>query len=190
MSAGPPRRIDELLAAAGLDPADGVQVVAADRLAGRRRSTRRSPWSSLAGDGRTRPPLPGAMRARPIGVLARSTRRACAATLAPSGTGRLEISTMRLAPPTGSSRRSDRSTTSPARMAWPRSALGSAPPTGARGTEAGPPQPAAVPARGGVRDDRRDRARRARRSCRGARRPPPPGRSSTPSSPPRRVRST
>jgi tetrapyrrole methylase family protein / MazG family protein len=34
VSARPSRRIDELLAAAGLDPASGVQVVAADRLAG------------------------------------------------------------------------------------------------------------------------------------------------------------
>ena len=34
MSASPSRAIDELLAAAGLDPAAGVQVVAADRLAG------------------------------------------------------------------------------------------------------------------------------------------------------------
>jgi tetrapyrrole methylase family protein / MazG family protein len=33
MSAGPSRGIDELLARAGLDPAEGVQVVAADRLA-------------------------------------------------------------------------------------------------------------------------------------------------------------
>jgi tetrapyrrole methylase family protein/MazG family protein len=32
MSAGPSRRIDELLARAGLDPGDGVQIVAADRL--------------------------------------------------------------------------------------------------------------------------------------------------------------
>ena len=32
MSAGHSRRIDDLLARAGLDPADGVQIVAADRL--------------------------------------------------------------------------------------------------------------------------------------------------------------
>ena len=42
--------------------------------------------------------------------------------------------------------------------------------------------PAAVPAGGGVRDDRRDRARRARRPRGGARRPPAPG------DPPRPVR--
>ena len=50
------------------------------------------------------------------------------------------------------------------------------------GPEADPPDPAPVPARGGLRDDRRDRARHAGRPGRGARRPAPPG------DPPRAVR--
>ena len=69
MSGSPPRSLDALVASAGLDPADGVQVVAADRLAGMAFDPS-APLLVLGHPGVTREPIPGRHARRgPIAVL-------------------------------------------------------------------------------------------------------------------------